>query len=349
MSAVDTFLQLQGPCFDVRSPKEFAHAHIPGAISLPLFTDSERCEVGTVYKKVGKNEAIRLGVSYVGPRLSELFDKIQEYGIVFPKKIYCYRGGMRSGFVQAFLQSLSIDTIQLEGGYKAFRRKVLKTFDHSFPLCVLGGMAGSGKTELLQALEKSGQHAIDLESIACHRGSVFGEYVDKLQPSTEQFENELASKLFTYSNDVPIWIEDESRLIGHVVIPQGLFSQMQRAPLFLIQCPFDERFDRIMRLYSVFPKQWWVEKTKKIAKRLGSEKTASIICAINQERLEDAVVELLQYYDKTYTHALSKRSGPVIELALSGTSFSARTTALTHSFQSYAHERAFDRTVVKTV
>ena len=343
------FLQTEGACFDVRSPAEFQHAHIPGAISLALFNDSERAEIGTLYKQVGKDEAIRRGVSIVGPKLSSILEKIQNTTHLGPKKIYCWRGGMRSGFVLAFLQSLGIDAIQLEGGYKAYRKKVLQAFEGSFPFYVLGGMTGCGKTELLHELERQHEHVLDLENAAQHRGSVFGEHLDQTQPSSEQFENILASKLCTTTSQTPIWIEDESRLIGEVILPAKLYYQMQDAPLFLLQCSFDERVARIMRTYAPFPKQWWCEKTKKIAKRLGSERAKTILEAIENNRLQDAVAQLLYYYDKAYAYALSKRKGQIFELCFDGVSFQERAQMLIHFALSCAHERAFDHTGAKTV
>ena len=44
---IDYFLELSKhhPVIDVRSPGEFSHAHIPGAHSLPLFSDEERARL----------------------------------------------------------------------------------------------------------------------------------------------------------------------------------------------------------------------------------------------------------------------------------------------------------------
>ncbi|MBS0656079.1 MAG: tRNA 2-selenouridine(34) synthase MnmH, partial [Verrucomicrobia bacterium] len=240
-STVESFLNESGPCFDVRSPKEYAHAHIPGAINLPLFSDDERAILGTLYKKEGQRAAIRLGVKLVGPKLEALMldaEKHLQSSDYF--KIYCWRGGMRSGFVCFFLQFLGYKTLQLQGGYKSFRRAILNGFSHPFHFFVLGGMTGSGKTEILHELAGLGEQVIDLEGIARHRGSSYG-YMDAAQqPSNEQFENELGMALRKQDLTLPIWIEDESRMIGNCVIPNGLFQAMQQAPLVVVDCPIEE-------------------------------------------------------------------------------------------------------------
>lgn len=303
--ALEQFLLLDGQLIDVRSPQEFAHAHIPGAISVPLFSNEQRAEIGTVYKQVGKESAIALGVSLVGPRLFQIFNTIKATNGI--KKIYCWRGGMRSGFVCSFLQSIGIESVQLNGGYKAFRRKMLALLDAPPPLCVLAGMTGSGKTEVLAQFPSS---AIDLEALACHRGSAFGELPDREQPSNEQFENCLGFALYQHPKEKMLLVEDESRMIGRCVIPNGFYAAMQKAPFVFLECSKSERVDRICSLYGSFSKQWWKEKIYKIQKRLGAVQAKKIASLIAEDDLPTAVAELLSYYDASYQHALKRRLGP---------------------------------------
>lgn len=316
-SLLEAFLKAPGVCFDVRSPQEYAHAHIPGAINLPLFSDEERALVGTVYKQQGQQEAIRVGVTLVGPKLSTLMLQAEAHiEKNTPLKAYCWRGGMRSGFVSFFLRFLGYYTLQLEGGYKAFRRSILNSFSNPFQLAIIGGLTGCGKTEILQELQLQGKQAINLEMIACHRGSAYGAISGVKQPTHEQFENKLGIALLEQPSCVPIWMEDESRVIGECVIPGSIYHAMQRAPLFVISCPIEERIQRICALYGQYSESQLIEATSKIGKKLGGVVTKEVIAKIEKGLLEEAVERLLQYYDRAYTLSMSKHTGPVIFLPM---------------------------------
>lgn len=317
--SLQEFLICQGPCFDVRSPKEFQHAHIPGAISLPLFSDDERAIVGTAYKQQGKDIAVRLGIKLIGPKLDSLLSEALEHlGSKKQAKVYCWRGGMRSGFVRYFLDFAGISSVQLKGGYKSYRRFALSTLTKPWRPFVIGGLTGSGKTEVLHALNEVGAQVIDLEALACHRGSVYGELAGCSQPSNEQFENELASKLLQHNLQHPIWVEDESRLIGRCQLPSHVYDAMQQAPLFIISSSKEDRIRRIVSLYSQFPKEQLLAMTQKITKRLGGASTKTVLAFIGQGALADAVRVLLEYYDKAYEHAISRHKGPKVSLVDQG-------------------------------
>lgn len=313
--SLQEFLATQSPCFDVRSPKEFQHAHIPGAISLPLFSDDERALVGTAYKQQGKDIAVRLGVKLIGPKLDSMLTQALEHvGSNKCAKVYCWRGGMRSGFVRYFLDFAGISSVQLKGGYKAYRRFALSILNKPWNPLVIGGLTGSGKTEVLQALQEAKAQTIDLEALACHRGSVYGELAGCSQPSNEQFENTLATAFLQHTLHDPIWVEDESRLIGRCQLPAYVYDTMQRAPLYIITSPKDVRIERILSLYSQFPREQLLEMTKKIGKRLGGVSTKIVLSLIEKGALADAVAMLLEYYDKAYEHAISKHQGPIVRL-----------------------------------
>jgi tRNA 2-selenouridine synthase len=210
---IDTFLQLSQsvPVFDVRSPGEYNHAHIPGAHSLPLFTDEERKLVGTAYKQQSREAAIKIGLDFFGPKMRKMVEVVEDilrnwqWGIGTstnsknpnPKSliVYCWRGGMRSAGVAWLLDLYGFEVYTLSGGYKVFRRHVLNTFNKNFHFRILGGYTGSGKTKVLKALEKMGEKIVDLEGIANHKGSAFGALGMPPQPSQEMFENLLGEKL----------------------------------------------------------------------------------------------------------------------------------------------------------
>jgi len=186
---------------DVRSPGEYGHAHLPGALSLPLFSDEERKEVGTAYKQVSREHAIKIGLDAFGPKMRAMVEQVerwqrqQKLPARSPLFIYCWRGGMRSGAVAWLLDLYGFPVQVLEGGYKAFRNYVLHSFTQAWPFSVIGGYTGSGKTEVLSQLRKMGESVIDLEALACHKGSAFGNINMPPQPSQEQFENLLALEL----------------------------------------------------------------------------------------------------------------------------------------------------------
>ncbi len=289
---------------------EFAHAHIPGAINLPLFSDYERARVGTVYKKEGKQAAIRLGVKLVGPQLDSILSKAIEH-TKERAHIYCARGGMRSGFMCYFLQFAGISTTQLEGGYKAFRRFVRDTLQKPYKIALIGGLTGAGKTETLRKIKD--EQIIDLEDLACHSGSVFGGLRGNEMPTSEHFENKLAMQLYTLDQERVIWVEDESRLIGRCQIPGPFYDAMKVAPLYLIKNTKEERIARIMEQYASFGKDLLKDASTKLAKRVGGEAMKQILAHIDLNRYEDAIWLLLDYYDKAYEYALKKHKGPIFQ------------------------------------
>jgi tRNA 2-selenouridine synthase len=187
---------------DVRSPGEYQHAHLPGAVSLPLFTNEERKVVGTAYKQVSREKAIKYGLDFFGPKMRAMVEEVERLLKQKTKDqksetvyLYCWRGGMRSGAVAWLLDLYGFNVMVLAGGYKAFRNWVLEQLEHPYPLQVLGGYTGSGKTALLQELKNKGEAIIDLEQLANHKGSAFGKVDDGKQPTQELFENRLAIEL----------------------------------------------------------------------------------------------------------------------------------------------------------
>jgi tRNA 2-selenouridine synthase len=315
--AVETFLADGGPILDVRSPGEYTQGHIPGALSLPLFSDSERAEIGTLYKQCGRTPAVQRGLALVGPRLEALAEQLQRHATGAggqPLRLHCWRGGMRSGSVAWLAGTLDLPVRLLDGGYKRFRRWALERFEQSWPVRLLGGRTGSGKTELLLALQRRGAAVVDLEGLAHHRGSSFGALGLPPQPSTEHFENRLAMALHQLHGAREIWLEAESSQVGRCRIPAGLWRQMQQAPVLEVRRPLEQRLDHLVAIYGVQDPDALAEATRRIARRLGPQRTAAALEAIAGRDWRTACRQMLDYYDRCYDHEL--KAHPVDPLDL---------------------------------
>lgn len=294
---------------DVRTSAEFTQGHIPKSQSFPLFTIEERAQIGTLYKRQGQQEAIELGLLLINPKIDEMIDNIAAT-IDSHARVLCWRGGMRSGFTARLIELLGKSTVTLQGGYKTYRRWAIRKLEcFHFPyLKVLGGLTGSGKTSILKLLRSQGEQVIDLEEIANHRGSAFGGIGLSDQPSQEQFENELAALLDRLDPMKPVWIEDESRLIGRCNLPTPLYQTLSQTPLLYIERALEERVQTLIDQYGEAPKQQLLSSLKCITKRLGSQLTNEITHAIEEGKIHLAFEKLLLYYDKGYQHSLTKRA-----------------------------------------
>ena len=312
--SITDFLRFKGavPLIDVRTPAEFAHGHIPGAFNLPLFSNEERVQVGTTYKQIGREEAILLGFDLTGAKWSGFIK--QALAIAPGKKIgvHCWRGGMRSGAMAWALGLYGFEVYVINGGYKKYRHWVQNQFEEGYRLQVLGGMTGSGKTRLLHQLKKLGEQVVDLEDIAQHQGSAYGTMHTLVQPSQEQFENNLAETLAQLSKSRVIWVEDESLNIGKRMIPKPFWSRMCLSTVIELIVPADQRINSLAAEYGGLDKAFLVECTERIHKRLGPEQTKYAVAAIREGRMEDFIRTVLVYYDKTYRTGLSKRDASQI-------------------------------------
>ena len=303
------FLRAEGPLVDVRAPAEFAQGHIPGARNLPLFSDAERAAVGTAYKQQGRPAAVQLGLELVGPKLAALGATLSAWQAEAggaPLRLHCWRGGMRSGSVAWLAGTLELPVLLLEGGYKAYRRWVLEQLEQPWPIRLLGGRTGSGKTDLLLALEQRGVAVLDLEGLAHHRGSSFGNLGLPPQPSNEHYENRIAAVLDRRRRAPEIWVEAESVQVGRCRVPAGLWRQMQQAPLLEIRRPLEERLRQLVAVYGVQDPEELAEATRRIARRLGPQRTAAALEAIGRRDWSAACRQMLDYYDRCYDHELER-------------------------------------------
>ncbi len=293
---------------DVRSPGEFAHAHIPGAVSVPLFSDAERAEVGTAYVREGRRPAVSLGLSFVGPRMAELGARLTALADAAEGEllIHCWRGGMRSASVAWLAGSLGIRAATLDGGYKSFRRWVIDSTGRGQHINVVAGLTGTGKTRVLQALAARGENVIDLEKLAHHKGSAFGDLGEAPQPTQEHFENELAMAWRATRTDAPVWLEDESRTIGRCSVPDALWQAKQAGRFHVIDVPDEERLTHLCEVYSGHPPEVIAARIECIRKRLGGDRTTTAIESVRAGDFKSACNLVLAYYDRTYREAIDK-------------------------------------------
>ncbi|NCC58642.1 MAG: tRNA 2-selenouridine(34) synthase MnmH [Synergistales bacterium] len=222
--------------------------------------------------------------------------------------LYCWRGGMRSASVAWLMEKVGIRCFTLENGYKAYRNHLLGFFEHlPHPINVLGGLTGSGKTERLQSMASAGEQVIDLEALANHKGSAFGNLGNPPQPATEHFQNLLFRAFSQMDPSRPVWLEDESRNIGKCSLPDGLWENMQQARFYLLDTPLEERVERLMREYGNFDPDVLETAILKIQKRLGFDQSKKAIEACHNGNIRKALEICLAYYDKAYNYQLETR------------------------------------------
>lgn len=308
------------PTIDVRSPAEYEKGHVFGAVSMPLFSNEERHEVGLMYKTKGQQEAIKVGLDLVGPKMSSFIDQAKEIAPQGELNIYCWRGGLRSGSLAWLLKTAGFQVNTIAGGYKAWRKEVMELLTAEYRLLTLGGFTGVGKTELLTALKKKGEQTIDLEALANHRGSAFSPSSNK-QPSSEEFENQLAHQLLQMDRTKSIWIEDESKLIGHVYVNMNFHKSIKQAPLILIIRPAEERIASLCALYGESDMGDLKHAFKKIERRIGGQYLIAAYNYIDEGNLEAAAKIAVHYYDKSYLNSMGKvKRDPALTISLKGKS-----------------------------
>jgi tRNA 2-selenouridine synthase len=306
----ERFLELAEtiPVCDVRSPSEYDSGHIPGAINIPLFNDAEREAVGIKYKKEGRIPAILEGLKLSGPVMTDKLSKALSLAENGKLLVHCWRGGMRSE-AMAWLFSLGeISTELLDGGYKSYRNYILEKLSEKRKMIVLGGLTGSSKTYILRYLKTLGHQVIDLERLANHKGSAFGALGEMPQPFTEQFGNNLFHEWKKIDNDHPFWVEDESRSIGTVFIPDSFYGNMQNAPTIVLMMDVKLRLPRLINEYSTYPNEALKGAVLRISKRLGGDNTRDALEAVEQGDYSKAIEITLRYYDKAYHFGLKRKS-----------------------------------------
>ncbi|MDB4778156.1 tRNA 2-selenouridine(34) synthase MnmH, partial [bacterium] len=298
------------PTLDVRAPTEFEQGHIPGATSFPLFDDHQREVVGTAYRKNGRQKAILIGLEFVGQKMRPLVEaalKLTRHQEGERQvRLHCWRGGMRSQSVEWLLGQADIKVHRLDGGYKSFRQYTQRLFQQPWQLVVLSGLTGAGKTRQLKLLESTGQQILDLEGLANHRGSAFGGIGQADQPTTEQFENLMATQLRSLDPHRRIWVEDESKKVGRCVIPDDLFNQVNGGPAIFMDVPRRSRSQVLHQDYGELDADEMAAAITRITKKLGGQNTNAAIEAIQAGDKLACCEILLDYYDRLYLKATSR-------------------------------------------
>ena len=309
--SIEKFLKLAEslPVIDVRSPGEYSIGHIPGAISIPLFNDKEREAVGIKYKKSGRIPAIINGLEQIGPSMASKLENALKIAREGKLLVHCWRGGMRSEAMAWLFSLADIDALVLEGGYKSYRHYILENLAEKRKLIVLGGMTGSSKTHILRYLKQSGKQVVDLEGLANHKGSAFGSLGQLPQPTTEHFANILYDEWSRTDREIPIWIEDESKNVGSVFLPDLFYLNMQETPAIILMMDVATRLPRLLEEYTAYPVESLKVSILKISKRLGGNNTRDAISALESGDFAKAIEITLYYYDKAYMYGLKKKEG----------------------------------------
>jgi tRNA 2-selenouridine synthase len=290
---------------DVRSPSEFKDSSIPGSVNIPLFNDEERAEVGTLYKQMNVQAAMDRGLEIVSAKLPAFIRTFRE--IKEQKAVFCWRGGMRSKTSATVLSLMGIRVYRLIGGVRAYRKWVVDALGHmELPekAYVLNGNTGSGKTDILRRLKEQGYPILDLEGMANHRGSIFGQ-IGLEANNQKTFESLLVQDVRKYKDSPYMLLEAESKRVGKEVLPEIINHFKERGTQLVIDLPMAERVKCIMQEYKPDEhKEECLQAFAGIKKRIHTPISQEIEAHLKAERFEEAVQLLLEhYYDPRYEHA----------------------------------------------
>ncbi len=303
-------------CFiDVRSLEEYKEASIPGAVCIPLFDEKERRQLGLTYKNEGAAAARLLGLETAAPKLPQLYHQVKEAVKGRKPVLYCWRGGMRSESLMVVLRLMRMPVRQLAGGYKAYRRFIsrsLAAYDLKPELVVLNGLTGVGKTKIINGLKNRGYPAIDLEGLACHRGSVFGGLGKKGTRSQKDFESLLWLELEQYKESPYILVEGEGKKIGSVYLPPFFAVAMDKGRHILLKASLETRVDRISEEYledCPLIIEEGMAALDYLRGRIGAKKVSELQALLQENRVREAVLTLCRdYYDALYGDSRQEKS-----------------------------------------
>ncbi|HEY0437935.1 MAG TPA: tRNA 2-selenouridine(34) synthase MnmH [Phenylobacterium sp.] len=302
---------------DVRSPAEFAQDHAPGAINLPVLTNEERAQVGTIYVQESRFKARRIGAALIARNVARhLETALADQPGGFRPLVYCWRGGQRSHAMATILAEVGWRTSVLAGGYKTWRRHVSeRLYDQPWParLVLIDGATGSGKTEILQRLAERGLQVLDLEGLAAHRGSLLGALKDRPQPSQKMFESRLLALLDGFDLSRPIVVEAESSKVGERMVPPALWHVMAAAPRIEIAAPAPARAAYLVRAYRdiIEDRPALDEALRRLPTPAGRKRLAAWGELADAGQFEALALELMAlHYDPAYRRSSGKDTRP---------------------------------------
>lgn len=293
---------------DVRSESEYAEGTIPGSVNIPLFTDAERAEIGTIYKQVSVEAAKQRGLELVSAKLPAFVRTFDELPV--RKAVFCWRGGMRSKTSAALVSLMGARVYRLTGGFRAYRKWVveqLENYQFNKRCVVVNGYTGTGKTRILRMLAEQGQPVLDLEGMAGHRGSIFGQI--GLEPSNQKtFESRLIHRLLELGASEYVLLEAESKRIGKAVLPEFLVDAKEKGIQLFIEMPMEARVRNILADYDpVSHKQACIDAFQRIKRNMHTPVAAEVEVLLQQDRFAEAVeLLLIYYYDPRYEHAIGQ-------------------------------------------
>jgi tRNA 2-selenouridine synthase len=301
---------------DVRSPSEFDEDHVPGALNLPVLSDAERALVGTMYVQDDPFRARRLGAALVSRNIAlHLEGPLAGRGPGWRPLVYCWRGGQRSGAMATVLSQIGWRTAVLSGGYKTYRRSVVRALYDGPPLAspiLLGGPTGVGKTELLACLAARGVQVVDLEDLAGHRGSLLGAVPERDQPSQKMFESRLAAALAVLDGGRPVLVEAEASRIGEVTLPPMLWAAMRQAPVIELTAPIDDRVARLVASYGADGRQRAAisEALGRLPRHISRAEVERWRGLLDGGALRELARELVEtHYDPAYLRSAGRQGG----------------------------------------
>jgi tRNA 2-selenouridine synthase len=297
---------------DARSESEFAEDRLPGAVNWPTLTDEQRHLIGTEYKQVSPFDARKRGAVWAARNIALHIERLaMDKPRDWQPLVYCWRGGQRSGALAAVLDQIGFTVHVLEGGYREFRRAVLLALESppALQFQVLCGRTGSAKSRLLQALATQGEQVLDLEGLACHRGSVLGLVPGNPQPSQKAFETQLWQALRSFDPTRPVFAEGESRTIGRLRMPEPLLKALRSSRCVHVELPIAQRVQMLLEDYAHF-----VNNVESFCERLNAlrEVRGNAVVDEWQQRARagerHAVVEelLTLHYDPVYERSMQR-------------------------------------------
>jgi tRNA 2-selenouridine synthase len=298
---------------DARSETEHAEDHLPGAVNWPVLNDAERALVGTEYAQISAFDARKRGATLAALNIAR---HVQQQVLPLPRSwrplVYCWRGGQRSGSLALVLSEIGFTVSVLDGGYRGFRRAVmaeLEALPAALQFTVLAGRTGSAKSRLLQALAAEGAQVLDLEALACHRGSVLGLVPGAQQPSQKAFETALWRALSVLDPTRPVFAEGESRTIGRLRVPEALLLRLRAAPLRQVQMPLAARVEFLLDDYAHFVAdvEAFCARLQALRELRGGDTVARWQALARGGDFATPVRELLeQHYDPVYTRSMQR-------------------------------------------